>query len=399
MTETVTKTPPRPIAPGDIVAGYSAPLSEWTAAQITGLDAESATAAVLELDWSGPEPDSVEELGEVRPLCLTHGNWGGALSHTNYQWVLPRSFKVVGSLPLLHDQVSPSYGGEWGLGLQLFLQRRWDQGQRDPWSDPHTMVCAADELDALLQDSAEPDPEIRGLMVRDLANLDVDRLVARFPGLTELRLYGRPGMLSHASGLNRLTFLKSLSIVELFGMDASDCLLPSRVPALESLDLYSVPADYAAAIRAAWKPEVASGVYVTIAKPREAGWLTEHQDDPFRSWDGDDFVPRAAYEAAVAQYEETRQAVMTALAEAAVAGDVSGAADGDRASRLFEIGARYGEAFNDLDEQHGFIDTIERERLFEVLDQIVDAAEAECGTELAWARESLVEGTESVRDW
>jgi hypothetical protein len=103
---------------------------------------------------------------------------------------------------------------------------------------------------------------------------------------------------------------------------------------------------------------------------------------------------------------------MTALAESAESAETAESAevaetaemaaevaDAERASRMFEIGERYGTAFNALDEQHGFIDTIERERLFEVLDQIVDAAEAVCGTELAWARESLVEGTESVRDW
>lgn len=52
-----------------------------------------------------------------------------------------------------------------------------------------------------------------------------------------------------------------------------------------------------------------------------------------------------------------------------------------------------------LDARHGFIDTIERERLFDVLDHIISAAEARFGTEFPWARESLTEGTESVRDW
>ena len=48
------KMPPRPLAVGDIVTGYSRHLGEWTVAQITNLDEAHATAGVLELDWSGP---------------------------------------------------------------------------------------------------------------------------------------------------------------------------------------------------------------------------------------------------------------------------------------------------------------------------------------------------------
>lgn len=55
--------PPRPIAVGNIVATYSDDLGEWTAAQITDLEPNWKTAGMLELDWSGPEPSSVADLG------------------------------------------------------------------------------------------------------------------------------------------------------------------------------------------------------------------------------------------------------------------------------------------------------------------------------------------------
>jgi hypothetical protein len=51
--------PARPIAPGDIVAAYSEALGEWTAAQVTDLDPAWCKAGVLDLDWSGSEPESV----------------------------------------------------------------------------------------------------------------------------------------------------------------------------------------------------------------------------------------------------------------------------------------------------------------------------------------------------
>ncbi|MFJ3876995.1 hypothetical protein ACIPW5_06005 [Streptomyces sp. NPDC090077] len=102
--------PPRPVAVGDVVAVHSEALGAWTASQITGLDAAARCAAVLELDWSGPEPLTVADLGDVRPLRLTHHNWNGRPSHCNHGWVLPRSFKVVGSLLPLMTGPSPSPG-------------------------------------------------------------------------------------------------------------------------------------------------------------------------------------------------------------------------------------------------------------------------------------------------
>ncbi|MEJ8645947.1 hypothetical protein WKI68_41525 [Streptomyces sp. MS1.HAVA.3] len=91
--------PPRPVAVGDVVAVYSEALGAWTASQVTGIDAAAKYAAVLELDWSGPEPAAVADLGDVQALRLTHHSWGGTLSHCNHAWVLPRSFTVIGSCP------------------------------------------------------------------------------------------------------------------------------------------------------------------------------------------------------------------------------------------------------------------------------------------------------------
>ncbi|MEV7617631.1 hypothetical protein [Streptomyces sp. NPDC089799] len=79
--------PPRLLAAGDVVAVYAEALGAWTASQVTGIDAEAKCAAVLELDWSGPEPATVADLGEVRPLRLTHHSWSGKLSHCNQGWV------------------------------------------------------------------------------------------------------------------------------------------------------------------------------------------------------------------------------------------------------------------------------------------------------------------------
>src|SRR5215472_6002567 len=136
-------SPPRAIAPGDIVVCYSDDLGEWTAAQITDLNPSWKTAGVLDLDWSGPEPTFVDDLGRVSPLVLTHHAWAGTPSHTNNEWVLPRSYKVIGSLRLLREARSDAYSSGWDVGMQLALQRRWDRGDRESRGRPGEVEVAA----------------------------------------------------------------------------------------------------------------------------------------------------------------------------------------------------------------------------------------------------------------
>ncbi|MEV5828960.1 hypothetical protein AB0L25_25705 [Spirillospora sp. NPDC052242] len=378
--------PPRPIAAGDVVAAFSAELGAWTAAQIVGIDAEWQKAAVLELDWSGPEPMSVDDLGDVSPLRLTHHSWNGKLAYCNFPWVLPRSHKVVGRMPLLHDEPSRSYGLGWRLGDQLARQRRWDAGVREDPPTPWKLECTGAEVDGM----ADARPDVTHLDVREIEALDCGRIVRLFPNLTELDLRGDLGLLEAAGRLNELAALKELSIFHLFGMTKEDRLKPQCTPALESLHLYSVPAEYANAMRSTWRPEIPNGTHVEIRGGRRPEWVAENRNNPLRDWDGRGNISKTNFKKSVAQYKATRRAVMAVFAD--------GAAD-DRPARLTAIGREFGTAFNGFDRRSGFIETVEREELFEVLERIAKDAEAAFGLEPRWVYESLAAGTESVRDW
>ncbi|MEV0937642.1 hypothetical protein ACIBMX_10475 [Streptomyces phaeochromogenes] len=212
--------PPRPVAVGDVVTVYSEALGAWTASQVTGIDAAAKCAAVLELDWSGPESGTVADLGDdVQPLRLTHHSWSGKLSYWNHEWVLPKSFRVIGSLPPLVTEPSYSYGSAWGRGEQLARQRHWDSGDREDWNPPHTLTRTADEL-ADEQTRGVVQAGVKHLTVRGITRLDCTPLVAAFPDLTRLSLSGNLGTLTSAAALNQLPRLQGLTISELFGMDA-----------------------------------------------------------------------------------------------------------------------------------------------------------------------------------
>ncbi|MGW0604642.1 hypothetical protein [Streptomyces sp. NPDC002640] len=380
------KQPPRPVAVGDVVAVHSEALGAWTASQITGVDAATRSVAVLALDWSGPEPGTVADLGDVGPLRLTHHSWGGALAHCNHGWVVPRSFTVIGSLPPLVTAPSPAWSPQWGRGEQLARQRRWDAGDREDRDAPYALTCSASEVTAEHGDGA-PRTDVRHLRVHGITRLDCARLVACFPALTRLSLSGTMGTLTSAAALNRLPWLQGLSVRELFGMEASDCLLPRHVPKLEQVRLYGIPAEYAKAMREAWRPQERHGVQLDVHGARSPEWVAANAANPLRDWDGREHIPRAVYREVLARYRAAREAFLT---------EVHGGGSRDRVTG---VGHAFGTALNALDSRWAFIETVEREELFDALGFLVDEARRDTGRDLGAAREALFEGVESVRDW
>ncbi|MEU1203422.1 hypothetical protein ABZ446_45515 [Streptomyces sp. NPDC005813] len=174
-----------------------------------------------------------------------------------------------------------------------------------------------------------------------------------------MSLSGNLGELTSAAALNLLPRLQGLTICDLFGMEASDCLLPHRVPQVEDVSLYGIPANYAAAMRKTWRPHVSAGVELDVRGARKPEWVAANAANPLRDWDGREHIPRAGYRKAVAQYKATRGAY----------------------SRT------------------PFIETVEREELFDALDFLAQEAQTAAGRDLSAARAALIEGVNSIRDW
>jgi hypothetical protein len=394
MTGQGESVPPRPLRPGDVVAAFCEPLGEWAAAQVTALRPDWESAELLELDWSGPEPAGLAGLGELRPLRKTYGGWGGRLAHCHYDWLLPRNCKVIGNLPVLVDRPSDSSAlGCWRIGRDLAAQRRWDdrrRGARQP--ERGDIECTGDELMAALSEPGVSLDGVWGLAVKEVTALDCGLLAARYPALTDLWLAGDMGSLADAGALNRLGSLKRLSVVGggLFGMTAADCLLPERVPALEWLLLHSIPVGYATAMRNRWRPLAPDGTCVRISCGRSPQWVAENRDNPLRCWDGREYITGAQYRKAVSQYKTTRRAIVAALAEE----DTPAVED-----RLIQAGREYAEAFNTLGSRTHFIETMEREELFDALEVLVKGLADHTTLDLAQVIEAVEDGMDQTRNW
>jgi hypothetical protein len=394
MTGQDESVPPRPLRPGDVIAAFCEPLGEWAASQVTALSPDRESAALLELVWSGPEPAGLDSLGEVRPLRMTYGNWGGRLAHCHYDWLLPRNCKVIGNMPVLVDRPTNSHAlGSWRIGYSLAEQRRSDARRYGPLQPEHgNIACTGDELMATLSEPDVPLDGVWGLTVKEVTALDCGLLAARYPALTNLWLAGDMGSLADAEALNRLGSLRRLSMVGggLFGMTAADCLLPERVPALEWLLLHSIPAGYATAMRNRWRPLAPDGTYVRITCGRSPQWVAENQDNPLRYWDGREHITGAQYRKAVSQYKTTRRAIIAALAEE----DTQAAEE-----RLLQIGWEYAEAFNTLSSRTHFIETMEREELFDAIEVLVKGLADHTTLDLAQVIAAVEDGIDQARDW
>ncbi len=380
MPNSKPSVPPRPIAPGDVVVAYSAALGEWGAAQITELDPAGRRVGVIQLDWSGPEPESVADLGNPQPLC------GEAFGRDRvpewHHWVLPRDFTVLGSLPLPELHPVGGLAARWTVGYRL-AERRKPKSATGTSLERHS----GRQLNELLAAPAPPDEDRLLLWVLGIETLDCDKLTERFPRLQSLHLTGNPGTLIGPSSLNKLGELYELWIEDLFGMDKSDCVHPRLVRNLDWLRLSSIPSGYAAAMRRIWEPEQANGTRVDIERARGEDWVHVSMNFPLRHWRSrHPKMRREQYEKAQSVYRTTRHAVRKALAENA------------GRWRLVEIGREYGEKFTQVDRMQRCFGPEDRDDLMAALDRIVDEVAAP-DRDFTWAREALAAGAEFTRKW
>lgn len=149
---------------------------------------------------------------------------------------------------------------------------------------------------------------IHGLRVHGVEKLSIDSVLAYYPRLSYLHVFGAPGILSGLASLPRLQSLESIWFCDVFGFEAGDFPSPAQMPQLTSIDLESVPADVVASVRRDYK---GSSVEVELRKPRKPEWLAENLDYPLRQWDGREgmrpVIVKKSHTAYVASLREVRK--------------------------------------------------------------------------------------------
>lgn len=266
-----------------MVVRYCAWLGEWTGAQV--LATAGQTVEVVDLDWSSPvEPRSVAELGELVPLMDPRGRHDRARpAQLNVPRELPRSFTVLGAAAQLDLPRCHSYGS-WSLTCGFLLdEARRQRAGASQW--PWLVRCDHADLDHRVGSGRRDD--ILALHLFRVGETDCAEIAGRFPKLVQLVLagcgdqfqpYSGPdhGVLRNVSALNGLHDLEVLRFEHVYGMTAADLPQPDSLRRLDSLTMTGIPADFAQAVRSAWRPLVKSGVALSVRQARSKEWLAEH---------------------------------------------------------------------------------------------------------------------------
>ena len=204
--------------------------------------------------------------------------------------------------------------------------------------------------------------QLARLSLSAMPAVDFDVVAQRFPALTDLTVWGKPGLASNVASIAKLTRLQEFTADELFGYGPDDFPAPAQLPALSSLCLTSLPLDAAKAIKASYKKAAALGLDLSVTRPRKPEWLAENLHNAFRDWDG-----RAHISAAYAK--KAAQAYKKLLATART---LDGVSDAESAQAMaHEMVTAYVGVFNQIERRSSIIETVERDEIYVALEQVL----------------------------
>ena len=233
-----------------------------------------------------------------------------------------------------------------------------------------------------LQDDFLPDvglSRLTNLVLSNIKNFNLKDIPSRFPGLVWLGLAGHPGYIRDVAEISNLHELETLTIDDLFGFSADDFPLPKSFPQLRNLWIESIPAEAGKVIKKLYKGKIQD---LLVLKLRSDEWLHENLNNPLRHWDGSEFVPKSKYIKSVALWKDARRRMIEETNHPEL--DLSA---------VKRIAIDYVEGFNQLDCRSSFIETEEREDIFNAFEQILNE------TGLSDFKEDLMQLIDEKRDW
>lgn len=192
------------------------------------------------------------------------------------------------------------------------------------------------------------------LHLKEMNELDMMQIVENFSEIEHLGIWGLPGSVVHMDAVRQLRALRSLYCQDLFGFVASEMEALQELPELREIDFDSIPKEAGAYLKKVWKGRLD---ILSVTHLREEGWLRENLENPLRHWDGNEFIPQAAYRSARKCYKDTKKQLLEATGR----------------EQIEEIVRGYTRHFNKLNEKYEeFIETEEREDIFQAMQNLYE---------------------------
>ena len=219
----------------------------------------------------------------------------------------------------------------------------------------------------------------------NILEIDFAQILNNYPRLRELRLWGKPGHILNFHKLSELKELVVFSTVDLFGFTAEDIPKPEDLPRLSMFWMSSLPEEAAKVAKKYYKKQQDKGLNLWITKPRKAEWLAQNLDNPFRSWDGQENISTANAKKAASLYRKTRASVRKLLENP----------NEDTMEHIEVLIREYTQGFNKMDKRNCFIETIEREDIYDALIEILDLLPEDLGMD----KEKFIEIFDELKDF
>ena len=129
-----------------------------------------------------------------------------------------------------------------------------------------------------------------------------------------------------------------------------------------------IPRDVGLYLKKYWKWELDRGGLdrLSVTHLRDESWLKDNLENPLRHWDGNEFIPEAAYRSARKCYKDTKKQLLETT---------------DR-EEIEEIVRKFTRHFNKLNDHYEeFIETEEREDIFMAMQRLYEECilHGECG--------------------
>ncbi len=204
--------------------------------------------------------------------------------------------------------------------------------------------------------------QLAELHCRKTEEIDLKELLKSYPSLRELRLWGKPGYIRNFAALKDFKEMRVFTTVDMFGFSADDIPRPEHMNKLAMFWMCSLPEDAARTAKQLYKNRKEQGLSLWIQKARKPEWLAQNLDNPFRSWDGQENISAAIAKKAFARYRKTRGEIF----------QLSQGPTDDIAESAEKAVRDYTEAFNKMNQRSDFIETVEREEIYDALCSIVE---------------------------
>lgn len=203
-----------------------------------------------------------------------------------------------------------------------------------------------------------PKTQIQRLRLTDIGELDMIQIALQFPETEYLNLSGCPGVINYMQEVGKLSRIRNLYCKDLFGYSVGDVEALENLPELRELDFDSVPKEAGRYLKKHWKGKLD---WLSVTHLRDEGWLKDNLENPLRHWDGNEFIPEAAYRSARKCYNDTKKLLTEAMDRAAGREEIE------------EIVRRYTGYFNKLNDRYEeFIETEEREDLYMAMQKLYE---------------------------